>query len=52
MNNVVKNVSTRFNAPKQQLESFSIPPGGSTVNIQFYMPGLVSAGQQLIFETN
>lgn len=52
VNNVVKNVSTRFNVPKQQLESFSVPPGGSTVNIQFFMPGLVSAGQQLIFESN
>ena len=52
MNGSVINVYTRLNAPRQQLSSWTVPPGTFNVNLEFYVPGLITANQQLIFETN
>jgi hypothetical protein len=52
MNGSVVNVYTRLNAPRQQLSTWSVPPGLFNVTLEFYVPGLITANQQLIFETN
>lgn len=52
MNGSVVDVYTRLNAPRQQLSNWTVPPGTFNVNLEFYVPGLITANQQLIFETN
>lgn len=52
MNGSVINVYTRLNAPRQQLSTWNVPPGAFNVTLEFYVPGLITANQQLIFETN
>jgi hypothetical protein len=52
MNGAVVNVYTRLNAPRQQLSTWSIPPGLFNVTLDFYVPGLITSNQQLIFEVN
>lgn len=50
MNGSYFTVYTQLNAPRQQLSSWSIPPGLFNVTLEFYVPGLITANQQLIFE--
>jgi hypothetical protein len=52
MNGSVINVYTRLNAPRQQLSTWNVPPGLFNVTLDFYVPGLITANQQLIFEVN
>jgi hypothetical protein len=50
MNGSFFTVYTQLNAPRQQLSSWNIPPGLFNVTLEFYVPGLITANQQLIFE--
>lgn len=50
MNGSVVNVYTKLNAPRQRLSSWTVPPGQFNVTLEFFVPGLITANQQLIFE--
>jgi hypothetical protein len=52
MNNSVFNISTKKNAPRQQLSTWTVEPGTFEVTLEFYVPGLITTNQQLIFESN
>lgn len=52
LNGSVVDVYTKLNAPRQQLSTWTIPPGLFNATINFYVPGLITANQQLIFEVN
>ncbi len=52
MNNAVIDVYTALNAPRQQLSTWTIQPGQFNVTLDFFVPGLITTNQQLIFETN
>jgi Tfp pilus assembly major pilin PilA len=52
MNGSVINVYTKLNAPRQQLSAWTVPPGQFNVTLNFFVPGLITTNQQLIFEVN
>lgn len=52
LNGTLKNIYTQLNAPRQQLSTWTIAPGLFNATIDFYVPGLITANQQLIFEVN
>ncbi len=52
LNNDIIDVYVKLNDPRQLLRTFTVPTGQFDVNLEFYIPGLISANQQLIFETN
>ncbi|AFD07728.1 hypothetical protein Solca_2694 [Solitalea canadensis DSM 3403] len=52
MNGSVVNVYTTLNAPRQQRSTWTVPPGLFNVTLDFYVPGMITSNQQLIFETN
>ncbi|WP_340063838.1 hypothetical protein [Ascidiimonas aurantiaca] len=51
-NGVVFDVYTQFNNPRQQIASWNISPGSFTNTIEFYVPGLITTNQQIIYEVN
>ncbi|MEH0152505.1 DUF3370 family protein [Limibacter armeniacum] len=53
MNGVVKNIYTTPTAPRQWLATWNVPAGGNfNGNLDFYIPGLITTGQQLILQVN
>jgi len=52
LNGTLKDVYTRPTAPKQWLATWTIQPGAYfNARLSFYIPGLITAGQQLILES-
>ena len=51
-NGAVFDVYTQFNNPRQQIASWNIGPGSFTNTIEFYVPGLITTNQQIIYEVN
>ncbi|PWJ41893.1 DUF3370 family protein [Sediminitomix flava] len=53
MNGVVKNIYTTPTAPRQWLATWNIPAGANfNGKLDFYIPGLITTGQQLILQVN
>ncbi|PWS26310.1 hypothetical protein DHW03_16115 [Pedobacter yonginense] len=52
LNGTVIDVYTQLNNPRKELASWVIPPGVFNATIEFYVPGLITANQQLIFDSN
>ena len=52
LNNQIKDILNTPTNPKDVLETFEVPANNSTnITIQFYVPGLITIGQQLILES-
>ncbi|REE01177.1 DUF3370 family protein [Marinoscillum furvescens] len=53
MNGVTKNVYTTPTSPRQWLATWTVPAGGAfNGNFDFYVPGLITTGQQLVLVVN
>lgn len=52
LNGSLKDVYTKLNAPRQQLSTWTIAPGLFNATLEFYVPGLITANQQLIFSVD
>lgn len=52
LNGTAFDVYTQLNSPRKQLATWTIQAGVFNVTLEFYVPGLITANQQVIFETN
>ncbi|WP_246069992.1 DUF3370 family protein [Mangrovivirga cuniculi] len=53
MNGVIKNIYTTPTAPRQWLATWTVPANSPfNANLDFYVPGLITTGQQLILQVN
>lgn len=50
-NSAVIDIYTQLNNPRKQLATWTVPAGAFNVNLDFYVPGLITTNQQLIFES-
>ncbi len=50
-NSAVIDVYTQLNNPRKLLATWTVPPGPFNVSLMFYVPGLITTNQQLIFES-
>jgi hypothetical protein len=51
-NGAVFDIYTTLNNPKVQLSSWTINPGTFTNTLEFFVPGLITSNQQLIYQVN
>ncbi|MFD2285933.1 DUF3370 family protein [Pedobacter petrophilus] len=52
LNGAAFDVYTQLNNPRKQLATWTIPTGTFDATLEFYVPGLITSNQQIIFETN
>jgi hypothetical protein len=51
-NGTVFNVYTTVSNPRQQLASWTVNPGTFVHTLEFYVPGLITTNQQIIYQVN
>jgi hypothetical protein len=51
-NGSVFNVYTTVSSPRQQLASWTVNPGTFVHTLEFYVPGLITTNQQIIYQVN
>jgi hypothetical protein len=51
VNGTVVTVLTTLKEPRRVLGIFNVPSAGKDLALSFYVPGLISAGQQLVLES-